>query len=190
MLVALRHGRVRPEVAPEERAAVYRAVTRELNSFEPLLIELGPPVVKGEALVLPASPTSGLEELRQRVRAGIEIGLGRPAPVAAEQAAGFRPHASIAYARADADETPYATALGAVAPATMRVLITEIAFIQQARILEPEWPYRWDELARVQLQAGQFDTTTSQRLPPSRISPVSAACGPQQPNGRCRTGAR
>jgi hypothetical protein len=139
------------ELTDADRNAIIHLATERLHGVDELAIQLGSPLVKGEALVLAATPTEGLHELRRRLRTAISTALGRPAPVANEETDGFLPHVSIAYAHADADAAPYASALGTVAPATVQVTVRQVAFIRQERQLAPYWRYRWDELARVPL---------------------------------------
>lgn len=139
------------ELSDRERAAVVQATAEELRGLGTLEVDFGPAMVKGEALVLPVTPAVRLAELRRKIRSAIAVGLGRQAPLALEQAHGFVPHVSVAYARCTADATPYAAALSAVAPATARATIRNVSLIRQERQLAPYWRYRWDELARLSL---------------------------------------
>jgi hypothetical protein len=74
-----------------------------VGDMGPLEVELGPAVVKGEALVLPVHPLGVLDELRFAVTRCRGSGTGESAPVPGEQADGFVPHMSIAYANGEAD---------------------------------------------------------------------------------------
>jgi 2'-5' RNA ligase len=138
------------ELTDNDRDKVVQSVTEHLNDFGEFVIKLGPPLVKGEALVLPATPTRTLQELRNRLRTAIAVALSRPAPIADEQANGFLPHVSVAYAYHDADATPYTAALNTVSPATTGATVRHVAFIRQDRQLAPNWQYCWTYLARVE----------------------------------------
>lgn len=131
--------------------SVVRCVTDELHTLGRISVRFGPPLVKGEALVLPAEPVVYMDELRNRLRVAIERALGAPPWVAAEQMQGFLPHVSVAYARCDADAGPYARALGVVSPAVAQVPLRHVALIRQDRRFGPDWRYTWDEHARVDL---------------------------------------
>jgi hypothetical protein len=102
------------ELTDNDRDEVVRSVTGKFSDFAEFVIQLGPPLVKGEALVLSATPTSTLHELRNRLRTAIAAALDRPAPITDEQASGFLPHISVACAYRDADATPYTAALNTV----------------------------------------------------------------------------
>jgi 2'-5' RNA ligase len=142
------------ELSQDDVRTVIRHAQNELVGLGSREIQLGPPVVKGEALVLAATPTDYLNELRNRLRVAIGKSLGKHPWTAAEQAKGFVPHVSIAYARVDANAAPYVVALNSVSPATTRAPIRHVALIRQERQLEPHWRYVWTELARVPLAAG------------------------------------
>jgi 2'-5' RNA ligase len=139
------------ELTDNDRDKVVQSVTQQLGDFGDFVIQLGSPLVKGEALVLPATPTDILHELRNRLRTAIAAALGRPAPIADEQTNGFLPHVSVAYAHCDADAMPYTAALNTVSPVTARATVRHVAFIRQERRLAPHWQYRWVELVRVAL---------------------------------------
>lgn len=142
--------------ADEHSAEVVERVTevaREaVDDLGPIEVEFGPAIVKGEALVLPARPVGVLDELRLRLRAAVALGTGVSAPVPGEQADGFSPHISIAYANSNADSAPYAAALASVTPNSAPVTLDEVALIRQERVLAPDWLYRWDSLQRISLR--------------------------------------
>jgi hypothetical protein len=142
------------ELTDEERRAVIHFAMNELADVTEYEIQLGPPLVKGEALVLPATPTNCLHAARNRLRSAIEKALGRPPWNAAEQARGFKPHISVAYACFDADAGPYGAALNTVVPATVKIPVRHVVFVRQDRQLDPHWRYTWEELARVPLREG------------------------------------
>jgi hypothetical protein len=142
------------ELTDAQRRAVVQCATEGMSDMREREIQLGPPIVKGEALVLPAMPTGFLQRIRNRLRSAIEEALGQPAWNAAEQAHGFQPHLSFAYARCDRDATPYTAALDEVSPASVQIPVREIALIRQDRQLGPHWRYVWNELARIPLATG------------------------------------
>ncbi|MCT2587772.1 2'-5' RNA ligase family protein [Actinophytocola gossypii] len=143
------------ELSSQDRNAVIHRAAAELKELGARDITVGPPIVKGEALVLAGTPVRFLVDIRDRLRVAVQQALGRAPWEAAEQAKGFMPHVSIAYAQNDADAAPYAAALGKVSPASVRVPIRHVALIRQERQLDPNWRYVWQELARVPLKVVQ-----------------------------------
>jgi 2'-5' RNA ligase len=139
------------ELTDTQLDAVIQCAKENLRDFDRRTVRFGPPLVKGEALVLPAAPIAYLDELRNRLRAAIEQALGSPPWVAVEQRHGFLPHVSIAYARCDADAAPYARALGAASPGVVEAPLRHVALIRQVRHFEPDWRYTWQEHMRVEL---------------------------------------
>lgn len=137
------------EVTDSQRSDVIDCVTEEMAGVREIHATFGPPLVKGEALVLPVAPVEALHDVRNRIRTGVARALGGPPWEALEQRHGFLPHVSVAYARLDADAAPYAMALDTVAPARVTAVIRGIALIRQERHPAPRWQYTWDELARV-----------------------------------------
>lgn len=103
------------------------------------------PVIVGEAIILPSTPTEPVQELWHAVRSGIADAVGEDrVDTAPEQAHGFLPHVSVAYSRINSSARPYRTALDARPVEPANVHIGQISLIRQERVLEPEWVYRWE----------------------------------------------
>ena len=139
------------ELSDSQRSDVIDSVTEEMATVRQIHATFGPPLVKGEALVLSAAPVEALHGVRNRIRAGITRALRVQPWEALEQRHGFLPHVSVAYARLDADAAPYAMALDKVVPVSATAVVRHIALIRQERHFAPRWQYTWDELARVTL---------------------------------------
>jgi 2'-5' RNA ligase len=137
------------EVTDAERARIVAGVRRSLDRMAPISAALGPAVVKGEAIVLPATPVPPLRELHSVISDEISAALGRP-PLGG-LSSDFLPHVSLAYSHIDADASPYAEALESVSEPAARATIRDVTLIRQERLLEPERLYRWTELDRVPL---------------------------------------
>ncbi len=139
------------EIDRNDLKAVYSSVRNRVDGLSSLDLELGPAVVKGEAIVLPPHPVEPLYELLRRIRLGIEESVGASANSPAGRKGEFRPHVSLAYSHIDARAEPYRAALQAVGPATASVHVDAVTLICQERLLTPDRLYRWTETANAQL---------------------------------------
>jgi 2'-5' RNA ligase len=89
------------------------------------------PVVRPEAVYLPASPGEPLRALRAAVKAGITEALG-PERLhhAPEHPRGYRPHVSIAYSNRRQPPRPIVEALSRVQPAPVTAVISEVSLLE------------------------------------------------------------
>jgi 2'-5' RNA ligase len=140
------------ETTAESISAVVDAVRAEFAALSALDLTFGRPVILGEAIAIPPQPTEPLHQLLAAIRAGIGKAIGDDAvPSGPEQAAGFRPHLSIAYSHVDSDARPYAAALATVVRPPVTATVTEATLIRQDRQLDPHWLYRWTTEATASL---------------------------------------
>jgi 2'-5' RNA ligase len=142
------------ETTADSISAVVDAVRAQLTALPAFDLAFGRPVILGEAIAIPPQPTEPLHDLLSAIRAGIGKAIGEDAvPTGPEQAAGFRPHLSIAYSHVDTDARPYAAALATVVRPPVTATITEATLIRQDRQLDPQWLYRWTTEAATALRS-------------------------------------
>jgi 2'-5' RNA ligase len=122
---------------------VAETVRRELATMPTFTLTFHDAVIRDEAIALPPAPLDSLHELLTRLRRGISTATGAPAHTGPEQTHGFHPHVTIAYSHTNTPAQPYAEALNTVDTPAATVAITEVALIEQERLLEPDWLYRW-----------------------------------------------
>lgn len=101
-----------------------------LRDAPPIEVTFSDIVVRPEAVYLPARPAAPLVGLHSRIGQAVESVLGpggcHELP---EQAAGYRPHVSVAYVNADGPARPIHDALSAARPATATVRVTEVPLL-------------------------------------------------------------
>lgn len=134
------------EISPVGISSVAKQVSELVGVLPPFTLRFHRAFVDREAIKLPPEPEAPLIELRKKIRDGIARATGTTAdqvPIAVEQAAGFRPHVSLAYVAANGPAAPYIKCLSAVSVAPADVRIREVRLIEQLRVLDPEWVYRW-----------------------------------------------
>ena len=129
------------EVGAEELRRLWPVLGQELAAVPAPLVTLHRPVVRAEAIYLPAVPAEPILAVRLAVRKAIGEVLGpQRVPESADQVAGFRPHVSIAYANTGQDARPVAAALAAVV--TEPVLIT-LDQVELMRFHRDNRMYEW-----------------------------------------------
>ena len=131
------------ELPPGQLDKVTEAVSSELVTMPTFTLTFHDAVVRDEAIALPPRPVEPLHELLARLRRGIATATGAPVHTGPEQAHGFHPHVTIAYSHTDTSAQPYAEVLNNVSPQAAAVTVAKIALINQERLLEPHWLYRW-----------------------------------------------
>ncbi|GAA4795937.1 2'-5' RNA ligase family protein [Streptomyces ziwulingensis] len=133
------------EIPSETVDAVVAAAGQHLSSIPAFDIQLGPDtVVDPEALLLPAQPAEPVHAVRNAIREAI----GDTLPDVPEQAAGFRPHVSVAYSASDGPAAPVAKALAGAefTPARARITSAELIVLGRDRLM-----YEWESYATVPL---------------------------------------
>jgi 2'-5' RNA ligase len=89
------------------------------------------PVVRPEAVYLPARPAASIRDLRKAVRDGIAEALGPDRlPDALESLDKYRPHVSVAYANRDQAAGPIVTALQTVQVDAIGVTFDHLSLLE------------------------------------------------------------
>lgn len=134
------------EVDDDDVERVVAVARTRLAGLEPFGVELGPAVVHGGGVLLPASPAAPFEELLRELRAAVAKGLG-PERVEGD-GAGFRPHVSLAYSNRTWEASALVAQLRGVEPPSALVRVSEVQLIRLGR---DEHVYRWDAAHRAPL---------------------------------------
>ncbi|KJS59933.1 hypothetical protein VM95_24125 [Streptomyces rubellomurinus] len=132
------------EVSEDDARAIADAAGRHLAKIPAFDLALGPAIVTPEALLLTVTPAEPVHAVRTAIRAAIADVW----PTVPENAAGFRPHVSVAYSNAAGPARPAADALASVTthPATARITAAELIVLGRDRRM-----YEWETAARVPL---------------------------------------
>jgi 2'-5' RNA ligase len=134
------------ELDDDDVERVLAAARTRLAALAPFDVVLGPAVVHGGGVLLPASPAEPFQALLRELRAAVAEALG-PGRVEGD-GAGFRPHVSLAYSNRTWDASALAERLGDAQTATARVRVSEAQLIRLGR---DEHVYRWDAAHRAPL---------------------------------------
>jgi hypothetical protein len=118
------------EVPDAELDSVAAAITMRLARTPAPVVSFHKPVIRPEAIYLPAQPAEPLATVRTQIRSAIADALspGR-VPEQREQLAGFRPHVSLAYSNCDQPAEPIAQALAAVTAEPVATSVTHASLL-------------------------------------------------------------
>ena len=119
------------------------AVRARLADLDPVLIRFHRPVVRPEAIALPALPASEVNRLRDAIRAALAEVLG--AANVPESSLGYQPHLSLAYSSGEQPAAPVIAALDTVSAQPVELEVTEASLIVQHR---DDKMYEWATRAR------------------------------------------
>jgi 2'-5' RNA ligase len=119
------------EIDAQKLTRTVACVQRQINDVPAPTVSFHMPVVRPEAVYLPASPSEPLRALRAAAMGGIAEAL-RPERLhhAPEQARGYRPHVSIAYSNRRQPSRPIVEALSRVQPAPVTAVISEVSLLE------------------------------------------------------------
>ncbi|MFI7213148.1 2'-5' RNA ligase family protein [Micromonospora maritima] len=124
-----------------------RAIRQRLARARTPVVTFRRPVVRPEAVYLPASPTEPVAEVRSAVRAVIADVLGPDnVELAPEHAQGYRPHVSLAYSNTTQAAEPIARALAAVEVEPVTVALDHVGLLEFHR---DNRMYEWTSVDQV-----------------------------------------
>lgn len=133
-------------VPDDHRAAVAGAVRGRLARLAPPTVTFGRPVVRPEAIALPALPPAEVVAIRDAVRAGIaEVTGAEDVP---ENATGFQPHVTIAYSNRVQPAGPIVELIDAVEVEPIEILLDAVQLIELHR---DHRMYEWRAVEEVRL---------------------------------------
>ncbi len=119
------------DVPPARVDALLGAARVRLGELEPAKVRFHRPVVAREAVLLPSDPLEPLQTIRYAVRAAIADVFG--ADGVPEDADGYRPHISLAYANAPQPARAAVAAVDRVAPAPADLTVNAVSLIEMHR---------------------------------------------------------
>jgi 2'-5' RNA ligase len=126
--------------------AIVHATRKRCSQLAPFTITLGPARVDPEALMLPVHPIEPVLELRMTLRAAIADVWGTDE--VPEDAAGFRPHVSLAYSNTTGPAEPVRERLAARPVASAEITVRRAALIDLNR---DHRAYEWADIATAEL---------------------------------------
>jgi 2'-5' RNA ligase len=122
---------------------IISAVRERLAGLDRVFIRFERPVVRPEAIALPALPPSQITQVRTAIRAALGEVLGEAQ--VPETSLGYQPHLSLAYSNGHQPAAEIATALEASPGEPVDLEVTEAALIIQHR---DNYMYEWTTRAR------------------------------------------
>jgi 2'-5' RNA ligase len=102
------------EISPDELDAVRQGIADELAQIEQPTVTFERPTIRPEAVVLLASPTEPLYEVRLRIHRAVVAVLGDERVEPMPKPEDYNPHVTTAYVNSDASAAPIAAALESV----------------------------------------------------------------------------
>lgn len=131
------------QVDDQQIDRVVAAVRTRLAELDPVMITFHRPVVRPEAIALPALPAAQVNRLRDSIRTALAEVLG--AANVPEDSDGYQPHLSLAYSSGRQPAAPIIAALEAVPARPVELEVTEASLIVQHR---DNKMYEWVTRAR------------------------------------------
>lgn len=119
------------DVPPATVEEIVSSVHRRVVDLEPIEVTFDRPVIRTEAIVLPALPPEPIEQLRASVRQAIADVL--EAEGVSESPDGYQPHVSLAYANKEQPASVVREALDKVSTHSAHATIAEVALIRMHR---------------------------------------------------------
>lgn len=119
------------DVPAETVEQIASSVRRRVAGLEPIAVTFDRPVIRSEAIVIPALPSGPIEQLRASVRQGIADVLG--ADGVSESDDGYQPHVSLAYAHKEQPASAVRESLDKVSTQPAHASIAEVALIRMHR---------------------------------------------------------
>jgi 2'-5' RNA ligase len=118
------------EVDADRIARLATVATENLATVCPPVVTFHRPVIRPEAVYLPAQPADDIRAVRTAVRDAIATVLGDGGLDSAEQLTSYRPHVSVAYSNMDQSPAPIIEALSRVDPAPTIVTLRHVDLLK------------------------------------------------------------
>lgn len=137
------------DLSDDRVAELDRAIRQKLAQTPTPVVTFHRPVVRPEAIYLPALPSEPVAAVRNAVRAVIGDVLGPDSvELAPEHVQGYRPHVSIAYSNTAQPAEPIAAALAQVEAAPVKVALHQVALLEFHR---DNRMYEWTRSEQVRI---------------------------------------
>lgn len=127
------------DIAPERIANLRAVAAKNLASTPAPVVTFHRPVIRPEAVYLPAEPPDGIRAVRLAVRDAVAQVLGDSWLADAETLQSYRPHVSIAYSNTAQSAQPILDALAGIDPQPVSVQLRHVdllAFHRDRRMYE------------------------------------------------------
>ncbi|MEU7612321.1 2'-5' RNA ligase family protein [Micromonospora sp. NPDC049204] len=135
------------EVTYEQVTRIERAIRERIALVPVPLVTFHQPVVRPEAIYLPAAPSAPIAAVRHAVRAAIADVLGADnVEQAPEHVQGYRPHVSVAYSNSAQPAEPIAAALAAVTAEPVTLALRHVALLEFHRDARM---YQWSRAEQI-----------------------------------------
>jgi 2'-5' RNA ligase len=118
------------EVDADRIARLTTVATEKLTTVHAPVVTFHRPVIRPEAVYLPAQPADGIRAVRSAVRDAIATVLSDSGLDSAEQLTSYRPHVSVAYSNMDQSPAPIIEALSRVDPSPVTVTLRHVDLLE------------------------------------------------------------
>ena len=135
------------DVDEQALAEIAEAVRIRLGEMEPVVVRLGPVVIRPEAIAMVPMPFEPVQAIRRAIREAMAVVLDD----VPEKAEGYQPHVSIGYVNADGDAAPIREALDRADVEDAEVTIGRVSFIEMHR---DRRMYEWRTIRLLELGGG------------------------------------
>lgn len=125
---------------------IVTSARRRLAGLAPISVEFHRPVIRPEAIALPAIPPTAVDQIRATVRSAIADHLGPEA--VPDNAQGFQPHVTLAYSSTVQPARDTEAALAAIQPAAVTTAIPSASLIEMHR---DRRMYEWRTIAEARI---------------------------------------
>ncbi|GAA1719347.1 hypothetical protein GCM10009745_80420 [Kribbella yunnanensis] len=132
------------DITTDEINILLAAAQTRLAALDPVTVAFHRPVIRPEAIVLPALPPAEIDRIRDAVRAAIADTLG-PGSVP-DEAHGFQPHVTLAYSSSSQSADVIKSAIESIASEPVEVSIPTVSLIELHR---DNRMYEWHTIAEV-----------------------------------------
>ena len=125
---------------------IVTSAQRRLADLGSISVQFHRPVIRPEAIALPALPPAAVDQIRSAIRAAIADHLG--ADEVPDNADGFQPHVTIAYSAGVQPARSVEAALAAVEPPAVTTAVPQASLIELHR---DRRMYEWRTIAEAQI---------------------------------------
>lgn len=125
---------------------IVASAQRRLADLDSISVDFHRPVIRPEAIALPAIPPAAVDQIRATVRAAITDHLGPDA--VPDNAQGFQPHVTLAYSAAVQSARDAESALATIQPPAVTTVIPCASLIEMHR---DRRMYEWRTIAEARI---------------------------------------
>lgn len=130
------------DITTEQLETLIEAAQKRLAAIQPAAVQFHRPVIRPEAIVLPALPPTEADRVRTALRAAIADTLGPDA--VPERPDGFQPHVTVAYSSSTQPAEKITDAIESIATSPAEVPIKTASLIELHR---DQKMYEWRTIA-------------------------------------------